>query len=251
MIHIKNSSEIKIMEEGGKILAEVLYETLKHARPGVSEQKLDELADKLILKRGAFPAFKKVDGYKNATCVSTNSVVVHGVPTEYPLKDGDVFGLDCGVFYRGFNTDMSETVIIGSSKDEGVHKLLKTGQTALNLAIKQAVVGNRIGNISKAIQDTIEGEGYSVVRSLIGHGVGKSLHEDPEVPGFLDRKIEETPLLKAGMTIAIEVIYNMGGPEVEYDTSDNWTIRTQDESISGLFERTVAILERGPKILTA
>ncbi|MEK9178306.1 MAG: type I methionyl aminopeptidase [Patescibacteria group bacterium] len=258
MIHLKSDSEIKIMEEGGKILAEVLQEVLEKVEEGVSEKELDEFADKLIAARGARPAFKKVDGYKNATCISTNSGVVHGVPTNYRLKKGDVVGVDCGVLYKGFYTDMSETVRVSSQKSklksqkqDEVDRFLETGKRALEEAIKQAVLGNRIGHISKTIQEIIEKEGYSVVRSLIGHGVGRSLHEDPEVPGFLDKKIEKTARLSEGMTIAIEIIYNMGSPEVIYDTSDNWTIRTQDDSLSGLFERTVAIRKNGPKILTA
>ena len=250
MIHVKSKSEIKIMEKGGKILAEVLREVLENVKEGISEEKLDKLAELLILKKGAYPAFKKVDGYKNATCISTNSGVVHGIPTDYRLKKGDVVGVDCGVLYKGFNTDMSETVVVGRGSPK-TDKFVRTGKKALELAIEQAILGNRIGHISNTIQATIEEEGYSVVRSLIGHGIGKKLHEDPEVPGFLDTKIENTPKLSEGMTIAIEVIYNMGGPDVEYDALDNWTIRTQDRSLSGLFERTVAITKNGPKILTA
>ncbi|MCL5970651.1 MAG: type I methionyl aminopeptidase, partial [Patescibacteria group bacterium] len=245
MINLKSENEIKIMKDGGSILHEVISAVLEHAKPGVTELELEKLANNLILKRGAEPAFKRVKGYNYATCLSTNDVVVHGIPTNYKLRPGDVFGVDCGVYYKGFNTDSAWTIRIKNQesriKNDKADKFLETGEMALNEAIKAAVAGNRIGHISKTIQGIIEGDGYSVVRSLIGHGVGRALHEDPEVPGFLDTKIEKTPLLKIGMTLAIEVIYNMGGSQVRYSEGDEWTIRTSDGSMSGLFERTVAI----------
>lgn len=254
MIDIKTDKEIQIMAEGGHILSEVVWEVLRKVEPGISEKDLDNLAEKLILEKGGNPGFKKVEGYRNAICVSTNDVVVHGIPTDYKVKEGDIIGIDCGVYYKGFHTDMSETVRVqGSSLTarNDFDKFLEIGKKALDEAIKVAVAGNRIGHISKTIQDMVEKEnGYSVVRSLVGHGVGKSLHEEPEVPGFLDDTIiEKTPLLKNGMTIAIEVIYNMGKPNVIMDR-DNWTIRTKDKSVSGVFERTVAIRDNNPLILT-
>jgi methionyl aminopeptidase len=180
---------------------------------------------------------------------------VHGVPTDYKLKEGDVVGIDCGVFYKGFYTDAAHTVRVQSSKlkvksSDEVDKFLKTGEKAMWEGIKAAKVGNRVGDISKAIQDIVERQGYSIVRSLIGHGVGRQLHEDPEVPGFLDGPIIKTPLLKLGMTIAIEVIYNMGKSEVVYSNGDGWTIKTKDGSLSGLFERTIAITKGEPLVLT-
>lgn len=254
MISIKTEKEIQAMAEGGKILANVLSEVLEAIKPGVSEKELDELADRLIVKSGGYPGFKRVSGYKNAICVSTNDVVVHGIPSDYKIKEGDVVGIDCGVFYKGFHTDMSETVRVPISSLETqvdeIDKFLETGKRALNEAIKVATAGNRVGHISKVIQDIVEGAGFSVVRSLVGHGVGKKLHEEPEVPGFLAVPMKETPLLKKGMTIAVEVIYNMGGPEVVVDP-DEWTIRAEDKSISGVFERTLAITDNKPLILTA
>jgi methionyl aminopeptidase len=242
------------MRTGGKILADVLKKVLDVAKPGVSELELDHLAEKLILEKGGEPGFKKVDGYKHTICISTNDVVVHGVPTEYKLKEGDVVGIDCGVFYKGFYTDMAETVKIRNPKSEirndGVDKFLKTGEKAMWEGIKAAKFGNRVGDISKAIQRIVEGQGYSIVRSLIGHGVGLELHEEPEVPGFLDMDILKTPLLKVGMTIAIEVIYNMGKSDVSYSNDDGWTIKSKDHSLSGLFERTIAITKDGPMVLT-
>ena len=255
MIHLKTKEEIEIMRRGGKILAEVLFEVLKHAKVGVSELELDQLAEKLILEKGGEPGFKKVKGYKYTVCVSTNDVVVHGIPTDYKLKEGDKVGIDCGVYYRGFHTDMAQTVRIQSSKvksqkSDEVDRFLETGEKAMQEGIKTAKQNKRIGNISKTIQDIVEGQGYSVVRSLIGHGVGRELHEDPEVPGFLDGPILRTPLLEKGMTIAIEVIYNMGKKDVVYSNSDEWTIKTKDGSLSGLFERTIVVSKQNAVILT-
>ncbi|OGH17887.1 MAG: type I methionyl aminopeptidase [Candidatus Levybacteria bacterium RIFCSPHIGHO2_02_FULL_37_10] len=257
MIIIKTSEEIEIMRAGGKILAEVLFEVLSHAKAGVSEMELDQLAEKLILEKGGEPGFKKVKGYKHAICISTNDVVVHGVPTDYTLKEGDTVGIDCGVYYRGFYTDMAQTLRVKNQKSkiknqnyDAVDKFLQTGEKAMWEGIRTAKVGQRVGDISKAIQTIVEGQGYSVVRSLIGHGVGKKLHEDPEVPGFLGVPIFQTPLLKEGMTIAIEAIYNMGKSDVVYSNGDGWTIKSKDGSLSGLFERTIAITKNGPLILT-
>ena len=185
--------------------------------------------------------------------MSTNDVVVHGIPGSYQFKEGDVVGVDCGVFYKGFHTDMSDSVrikVTGEKEKTEADIFLETGKHALDEAVKMAVLGNRIGHISQTIQRIVEGRGYSVVRNLIGHGVGRELHEEPEVPGYLARKLEKTMLLREGMTIAIEVIYNMGTKEVMLDR-DGWTIRSADGSLAGLYERTVAITKDGPLMLTA
>ena len=254
MINIKNEQEIKIMTVSGHILAETLFEVLKHVKPGVSEIELDKLADKLIVEKGGEPGFKKVKGYHHATCISTNDVVVHGIPSDYRLKEGDVIGIDCGVYYKGFHTDMSETVRVKSQKskvkNDQVDKFLETGKKALEEGIKAAKLGNHVGDISKAIQDIVEGEGYSIVRSLVGHGVGRDLHEEPEVPGYLAENIEKTSVLRKGMTIAVEVIYNMGKNEIVLANDDGWTIKTKDGNFSGVFERTIAITENGTVVLT-
>ena len=255
MINIKTPQEIKIMQKGGKILSEVMVQILKNINAGVSEWEIDTLADELIRKKGAEPGFKKVDGYNHAICVSTNDVSVHGIPTDYKFKTNDVVGIDMGVFYKGFHTDMSETLRVSNkklkikNKKDEVDLFLETGKKTLSEAIKQAKIGNHIGDISKIIQNIVEDRGYSVVRTLVGHGIGRQLHEDPEVPGFLSEPIEKTPLLKEGMTIAIEVIYNMGGPDLKLD-KDGWTLRTEDGSLAGLYERTVAITKNGPLVLT-
>ncbi len=253
MIYYKNNDEIKNMALGGKILAEVLRKVASRVKPGVSEIELDILAEEFIIKKGAEPGFKKVKGYNHTLCVSTNDAVVHGVPSSYRFKEGDIVGIDCGVYYKSFYTDMAETVMVKGDKIENKlekEKFLKTGEKALEEAIKAVKIGNRIGHISKTIQDIVEKDGYSVVRSLVGHGVGKSLHEEPEIPGFLDRGIKSTPLLSEGMTLAIEVIYNMGKSGVIYKGEDGWTISTKDGSLSSVFEKTIAITKNGPLILT-
>jgi len=245
------------MQHGGHILATVLNEVMDAAVPGITELELDALAEKRIRELGGEPGFMKVEGYRHTTCFSTNDVVVHGIPSAYKIQDGDVVGIDCGVFYKGFHTDMSESkrvTKVGSGKlevrSDKVDKFLEIGKIALEEAIKQAVIGNRIGHISQTIQRIVEKEaGYNVVRSLIGHGVGRELHEAPEVPGYLIGSINRTPELKEGMTIAVEVIYNMGKPDVVLDR-DHWTIRTMDGKLSGLYERTIAITPDGPLMIT-
>lgn len=250
MIHIKTPDEIKIMQHGGHILATVLGEVMDAIKPGATEIELDQLAERRIREMGGEPGFMKVEGYRHTICMSTNDVVVHGIPTEYAFKPGDIVGVDCGVFYKGLHTDMSDSRIVAGKDDKALATFLAVGKTALDSAIEQAVIGNHVGHISKTIQDIVEKEaGYSIVRSLIGHGVGKELHEEPEVPGYLHGKIEKTPKLREGMTIAVEVIYNMGTPEVVLDR-DHWTIRTADGKMAGLYERTIAITKAGPLMLT-
>lgn len=256
MVDIKTQKEIESMKKGGEILSDVLWEVIKHVKPGITELELDRMAEELIRERGGEPGFKKVKGYHHTICACTNEVVVHGIPSNYKLKAGDMICIDCGVFYGGFHTDMAETVIVenqeaGSKNQEEKKKFLSIGKKALEAGIKQAVIGNRIGHISKTIQGIVETTGgYSIVRSLIGHGVGRELHEDPEVPGFLEGSIHKTPRLEEGMTIAIEVIYNMGKSEVVYAGSDDWTIKSADGSLSAVFERTVAITNGEPLVLT-
>lgn len=254
MIDTKTKRKIDAMKQGGAILSFVMKKLVLTAKPGISEIELDKLAEKIIKDKGGEPGFKKVENYKYTICVSLNDVCAHGIPTKNKLKEGDVLGIDCGVYYKGFHTDMSETIRIQGTtlknrKDEK-DRFIEVGKIALNTAIKQARVGRHIGDISKTIQEIVEAQnGYSVVRTLVGHGVGKKLHEKPEVPGYLKGSVHQTPLLKEGMTIAIEVIYNMGKPELILD-KDGWSLKTKDGSTSGLFERSVAIVKNGPIILT-
>lgn len=246
----KTRRKVEVMRRAGKMLGEVLFETLQAVKPGVTEIELDRLAERLILEKGGEVSFKKVDGYQYAICVSTNDVVVHGIPKDRVLKEGDIIGIDCGVYLEGFHTDMAETIVVGATNDESVKQFLRIGKKSMFDGIRQATVGHRVGHISRAMQETMETGGYSVVRSLVGHGVGKELHEEPEIPGYLEKEIRKTPVLVSGMTIAIESIYNMGGNGVKYDGSDDWTIVTEDGSLAGLFERTILVTEEGPELLT-
>ncbi len=259
MIHIKTQQEIETMKKSGKILGEVLYRTTQKVEPGITELALDMFAEAEIKKAGGESGFKKVPGYHHTICSSTNDVVVHGIPQKRILNDGDIIGIDMGVYLDGFHTDMAQTLrvrthnselITHNEKDE-VDKFLEVGYRALFEAIKQAQPGNRVGHISQTFQRIIEKEnGYSVVKGLVGHGVGRDLHEDPEIPGYLNKPIEKTPLLKPNMTIAIEIIYNQGREDVVYDGNDEWTIVSKDGSLSGVFERSVVITENGPELLT-
>lgn len=240
------------MRKGGEILSDVLNTLLERVEEGVSELEIDQLAEKLILQKGADPGFKTVKGYRHSICTAVNDVVVHGIPSSYRFKKGDLVCIDAGVLYKGLHTDMAETILLkkGDKTDVEKHKFLTTGKKALEKALSKAKPGNRIGHISKEIQETVEGQGYSVVRTLVGHGVGKSLHEAPEVPGFLDGSIDKTPLLKENMTLAIEVIYNMGSYDVQYANNDGWTIATADSSLSAVFERSIVITDKGYEVLT-
>ncbi|MBI4062573.1 type I methionyl aminopeptidase [Candidatus Gottesmanbacteria bacterium] len=242
----KTPQELELMREGGKKLGIILQDLLEFLKAGVALLDIDARADRLIVEAGGSASFKTVRGYKWATCLCINDVVVHGVPTEYKLKKGDVCTIDIGMFYKGLHTDTAWTKIVGGQNDA----FLRVGETALWKAIDQAKSGNYVGHISRTIEDSIVGAGYSIVKSLVGHGVGKMLHEDPQIPGFLKGSIEETPRLDVGMTIAIEVIYAKGSGQVNYDHPDGWTVATVDRSVSAVFEHTVAISENGPLVLT-
>jgi len=253
-ITLKTDEEIKIMVEGGRKLRLVLREIIKRAKPGITTLELDHYGEELIRKAGGRPSFKMVPKYNWATCMCVNKVVVHGIPNNYPLKEGNVLGIDVGMYYKKFHTDTAWTIEISKSKYQKAKSMkdnfLETGVKALEGAIETARVGNHIGHISRAIQETIEKQGYSVVRTLVGHGIGKVLHEPPEIPCFLRGEIEKTPKILSGMTLAIEVIYNQGKSEVSYENDDGWTIVTADGELSGLFERTIAVTKTGPIILT-
>lgn len=251
MINDATRKKIEAMREAGKILGEVLHEVMNAIKPGVTEIELDKLAERLILEKGGEPGFKKVDGYEHTICVSANDVVVHGIPKDRELKEGDVIGVDCGVYLNGYHTDMAETKIVGGRpKNAEVVKFVETGKKAMFAGIRQAKVGRRVGHISQAMQEVMEGNGYSIVKSLVGHGVGKELHEEPEIPGYLEKELRKTPILEDGMTIAIEAIYNMGKAGVVYEGTDDWTIVSSDGSLAGLCERTILVTPDGPELIT-
>lgn len=254
MINIYSPEEIAVIRESGRITAEALQKALKMVAPGVTTLELDKFIDDQIQSSGGKPSFKMEKGYYYATCMCVNDVVVHGIPTKEELRPGDILGIDLGTFYKGFHSDASWSVIVGRKNknhpDGENERFLKAGEEALFRAIKECRPGNHIGDISKAIQDTVEGAGYSCVKQLVGHGVGKVLHGDPEIPCFQRGAVGNTPLIKTGMVLAIEVIYNQGASPIVYANDDGWTIVTRDRKPSGLFEHTVAVREKGAEILT-
>lgn len=236
------------MRKGGKRLARVKKTLEDKIEPGVSAWDIEKLANELIAKEGGKPSFKMVEGYSWATCVNVNSGLVHGVPgPKIIFKKGDVVSVDVGMFYKGFHTDTSITVGIDVSRD--VENFLEVGKRALARAIDQARVGNYIYDISRAIEDTIEEGGFIPIRALVGHGVGRELHEDPQIPCFVPGDIEASPRIEKGMVLAIEVMYTMGNPDVVSE-ADGWTISTRDGKISALFEDTVVVTQKVPELLT-
>ncbi len=246
MIILKSRPEIEKMRKSNAIVAAILEELGKKIRPGVKTIELDRLSEELALKKGARPAFKGYRGYPYSLCTSVNSEVVHGMPSERELKEGDIVSLDFGILNDGYYGDAAVTVPVGEITP-GARKLLKITEEALYRGIAEVKAGNRIGDISSAIQNHVEAAGYSVVRDLVGHGIGKSLHEDPQVPNYGSggRGIE----LKPGMVFAIEPMVNEGTYRVEI-LRDGWTVVTADGKLSAHFEHSVAITENGPVILS-
>lgn len=246
VIHYKSNEELDIIRESGIILGKAHAEIAKIIRPGVKTKELDKIAYQFIADNGGLPSFKGYNGFPATLCISVNEVVVHGFPSDYELKDGDIISVDCGVKYKGFHSDSAYTYPVGNVKEE-VLKLLRITKESLYKGIEQAVVGNRMGDIGFSIQTFVEKEGYSVVRELVGHGLGKSLHEKPEVPNYGNRgkglKLEEN------LVIAIEPMINLGKKNVVQE-NDGWTIRTSDKMPSAHFEHTVAVKKGKPEILT-
>lgn len=229
-----------------RIVAEVLREIKKMVAPDITTMELNEFAESYIYSRGATPAFKGYRGYPASLCTSVNEQVVHGIPSSTVLRDGDIVSLDIGVHHRGFFGDAAITVPVGDVSAQA-KKLLSVTEEALYLGIERAVTGNRLYDISSAIQNHVENKGFSIVRSFVGHGIGRQLHEDPQLPNF--GRPGEGPALREGMTLAIEPMVNSGGYEVMI-LSDGWTAVTGDRSLSAHFEHTVAITDNGPEILT-
>lgn len=253
MISIKNQDQIRVMTEGGKKLAWVLNQVLKEVKPGVALWQLDKLSENLIEKQGGKPSFKMVPKYHWTTCININEGVVHGIPDKYRLRENDLVKIDMGMFYQGFHLDMARTVLVPRTEDkeqsEEKKRFLRVGEKALKKAINAARAGNRVGHISQAMEKELRKAGFSPIEALTGHGVGKKLHEEPQIPCLLWGEIEATPLLKKGMVLAIEVIYAQGKPDLVIN-DDNWTIKTADRKLSGLFEKTVVIDKEKPLVLT-
>jgi len=248
VIQLKSARELDLMAQGGKILAATV-ETLRAAvRPGISTGELDRIAEDFIRgHEGAVPAFKGLYGFPGSICASVNSEIVHGIPSpKRVLKEGDIISIDVGVGYRGYFTDSATTVPVGEITADA-RELLDVTQRALEAGIGAAVLGNHIGDIGVAVQTVVERAGFSVVRDLVGHGIGVEFHEEPQVPNYGKPKRREK--LVPGLTIAIEPMVNLGGPATK-TLGDRWTIVTLDGSLSAHFEHTVAIAERGPLVLT-
>lgn len=255
MIKIKTPEEIQIMLEGGKKLSRVKKALAGAVKVGVSSLDIENLAVKLIKEEGAEGSFNKVPGYSWVTCINVNEGLVHGIPTrDVVFKDGDIVSIDVGLYFKGFHTDTSITVGINPSPEN--KKFLNVGQEALNKAIKVAKPGNHLFAISDAIESTVEAHGYTTVKALVGHGVGRELHEDPQIPCFVPAltrgrpgRTVDSPKITEGMVLAIEVMYAMGSDKVQV-LEDGWTIAMRDGKMSGLFEESVAVTPKGPKVLT-
>lgn len=246
MVILKQPDEIDKARVSNRIVAEALSVLREKVRPGVTTRELDKIAEGVAGKRGAKPAFKGYRGYPYSLCTSVNEEVVHGMPSNRVLVEGDIIGLDFGVYYQGLYGDAAITLPVGRVSEQAA-RLMQVTQQSLYSAIDQACDGNRLGDISAAVQETAETAGYSIVRDFVGHGIGKSMHEEPQIPNFgkKGRGIE----LKKGMILAIEPMVNAGKYRVRI-LSDGWTVITEDGSLSAHFEHSVAITDNGPEILS-
>ncbi len=246
MVRIRSKREIELIRESCQIVADTLSMLNEHIKPGVTTGDLDRMAEEFIVKRGGRPAFKGYMGFPASLCISIDDVVVHGIPGKEKLLDGQVVGIDCGVEKNGYYGDSARTFAVGeiSSKKR---KLMDVTKAALMLGIQQAIPGNYVSDIGHAIQTHVESFGYSVVRELVGHGVGTELHEEPQIPNFGQPK--QGYRLRAGMCLAIEPMINQGSKEV-YTENDGWTVRTMDGQVSAHFEHTISITENSAQILS-
>lgn len=243
---LRAPEEISKLREGNLIVAEILQRLKEKIKPGITTLELDEYAEAMVKKRGGEPAFKGYQGYPFSLCTSVNQEVVHGLPSKRQLVEGDIISLDFGVYYQGYYGDAAITVPVGRVSQEA-ERLIRVTEACLYQGIEQARAGNRLGDISWAVQETVEAAGFSVVRDYVGHGIGKKLHEEPQIPnyGVKGRGVE----LKPGMVLAIEPMVNAGGYKVRL-LSDGWTVVTEDVSLSAHFEHSVVITEDGPFVLS-
>lgn len=247
MIYLKTDEEVELIRESNQLVGKTLAEIAKHVKPGVTTKKLDEIAEECIRSNGALPSFLGYRGFPSSICTSVNDQVVHGIPDDRPLKDGDVVSVDCGVCKDGFHGDSCYTFCVGEVQLE-VKRLLEITKEALYKGIDVIRAGARLGDVGSTIQKHCEGNGFSVVREFVGHGIGRSLHEMPEVPNY-GRK-GSGPLLKDGMTIAIEPMVCMGKKNV-YMKDDGWTVVTSDGKVAAHFEHTVVVRKGGVEILSS
>lgn len=246
MIIYKTEEEIELIRQSALILSKAHGEIARLIKPGISTLALDKIAEEFIQDNGAKPSFKNYNGFPYSLCISTNSVVVHGMPSNYTLNEGDIISVDCGVYKNGFHSDCAYTHAVGHVNDE-VLQLLNTTKESLYKGIEKAVIGNRLGDISFAVQQHAEANNYTVVRELVGHGIGKNLHESPEVPNYGKRG--QGVKLQNGLVLAIEPMVNLGTRQIVQE-DDGWTIRTKDNKPSAHFEHTVVIRKDKAEILT-
>jgi len=264
MIKIKNANEIELMRQGGKILASVLQELAKNVKPGITTKSLDELAETMIHMQGAMPGFKGFDGYPAALCTSINEEIVHALPSNRKLKDGDIIGLDLGVIWppencdscafsrncggqRGLFTDAAITVAVGKTSPE-TKKIIAAAKGALDVATDKIKPGRKLSEISAAIEEYAKKQGFSIIRELVGHGVGYELHEEPEIPNFANSQFKDV-VLKEGMTLAIEPMISAGSHKIKR-SKDKFGYLTEDDSLSAHFEHTVVVTKNGCEVLT-
>ncbi|MEA3452867.1 MAG: type I methionyl aminopeptidase [Patescibacteria group bacterium] len=246
MIFIKTPEEIKIMAEGGKILAQIMRDLKKEVKPGVTTQELNKLAEELIFKSKTKPAFLGYNDFPAVMCASVNEVIVHGIPSDYILKKGDILSLDMGVIHKGFYSDMAITVPVGEIKPETARLLMIT-KKSLRIALKKVRPGNTVGDIGNTIQRYIEKRGFNIVRELCGHGIGKDLHEDPEILNYGKRRKGDE--LKEGMVVCLEPMATMGSGKIK-KAPNNSGLQTMDGSLSAHFEHMIAITSSGSRVLT-
>jgi methionyl aminopeptidase len=247
MIILKTPQEIELIAKASRVVALTIAFLRERVKPGVTTADLDRWAEDFIVREGARPAFKGYRGYPATLCTSVNEEVVHGIPsTQKRLEEGDIIGVDVGAVVEGYHGDAAVTLPVGQISDEAARLIFVT-EKALDAGLAQVTVGKRLSDVSHAIQSVAEREGYSVVTDFVGHGIGRNLHEDPQVPNF--GKPGEGPRLKEGLVLAIEPMVNVGGSEVEV-LSDRWTVVTRDRKLSAHFEHTIALTAEGPKVLT-
>ena len=247
MIQLKNAAQIKDMKEAGRITGEALLVAREHVREGVSTYELDQVIRHYIEKSGAKPSFLGLYGFPGSACISINDEVIHGIPSEKKiLREGDIVKIDVGAFYKGYHGDSARTIPVGKVSDEAM-KLIETTRNSFFCGVEAVKIGNRIGDVGHAIQSCVEKEGFSVVRKYIGHGIGRELHESPDVPNY--GTVGRGTRLCAGMVIAIEPMVNVGTEEV-FELADGWTVKTKDLSLSAHYENTVALTSDGVIITT-
>jgi methionyl aminopeptidase len=245
-IRIKNANEVDILRKAGKILSSIVMQLQSSLTSGMSTKDIDLKAEELIRQNQVIPAFKGYHGFPGVACLSVNEVVVHGIPDKRVIKNGDIVSLDIGLIYKGYYSDMAVTVPVGDIPPE-IRRLLDVTRASLFLGIEQARVGNRLSDISFAVQSFVEMHGFSVVRDFVGHGIGRALHEEPEIPNY--GRAGQGPILQEGMVFAIEPMVNMGTQRTKI-LSDGWTVVTEDGKPSAHFEHTIVITANGPEILT-